>query len=300
MTLNQIKAIIGTMRPPFLLLTISIMTLTLSVAFYETHVLPLDLAILVFLGALAAHIAVNMLNEFEDDATGLDALTDKTPFSGGSGSLQTCPEAAPWVAKIAWGLIGFDMILGLYFLMIRGWEILPIGLLGLLTVVLYTSKITKMPWLCLIAPGLAFGPFMVLGGYFVLTGHFSILALGVSLVPFFLVNNLLLLNQYPDLEADRLIGRNNLLMRLGHITGLKILMVFEILAFMSLLGLVVFHFAPIHILLGLMPSILVLPMLLNAFKYVQMPAKMMPALGMNVAINILTPLLMALGFIWAL
>ncbi len=89
------------------------------------------------------------------------------------------------------------------------------GLLGVVLIVTYTSRITRYPWLCLIAPGLAFGPFMVVGGFMVLTGEFSWLAFWVSWIPFLLVNNLLLLNQFPDEAADRRLGRFNIIMRLG-------------------------------------------------------------------------------------
>ena len=41
------------------------------------------------------------------------------------------------------------------------------------------------------------------------------MALGASLVPFFLVNNLLLLNQFPDVAADRQAGRRHLLVQHG-------------------------------------------------------------------------------------
>ena len=48
--------------------------------------------------------------------------------------------------------------------------LLPIGLLGLVLVVSYTPWITRHPLLCLVAPGLGFGPVMVLGTLVALTG----------------------------------------------------------------------------------------------------------------------------------
>jgi 1,4-dihydroxy-2-naphthoate octaprenyltransferase len=48
---------------------------------------------------------------------------------------------------------------------------------------------------------------MVMGTDFVLTGSYSWTSFVASLVPFFLVSDLLLLNQFPDVEADKWVGR---------------------------------------------------------------------------------------------
>ena len=47
------------------------------------------------------------------------------------------------------------------------------------------------------------------GTDFALTGSYTWTAFLASLIPFFLVSNLLLLNQFPDVEADRSIGSCN-------------------------------------------------------------------------------------------
>ena len=42
-------------------------------------------------GAVAAHVSVNTFTEYPDFHSGLDALTVKTPFGGGSGALPEHP-----------------------------------------------------------------------------------------------------------------------------------------------------------------------------------------------------------------
>ena len=98
----------------------------------------------------------------------------------------------------------------MYFVFTVGILLLPLGLLGIALIVFYTQWITKRPIICLVAPGLAFGPLMVLGTHFVLTGSYSWTAFAASLVPGFLVSDLLLLNQFPDVEADKTVGRKYL------------------------------------------------------------------------------------------
>ena len=247
------------------------------------------------LGAVLAHAAVNLLNEFQDNQSGLDFITVKTPFSGGSGALQLNPQAAESVWNSFKVIVMALILLGLLFVYLKGWQILPIGIVGLAVIALYTSKITKSPLMCLIAPGLAFGPLMVMGSYFVLTGEISFLVLSLSMVPFFLVNNLLLLNQVPDLQADKKVGRNNILMKFGVARSMYIFSVFVALALAIFLVSIRYFDLPNITLLGLIGFALAVPMILIVLKDHDNLEKLMPALGMNVIINISIPALIALG-----
>ncbi|SFU76941.1 prenyltransferase [Halomonas korlensis] len=171
--------------------------------------------VLVLVGGLLAHVAVNLLNEYEDFRSGLDLLTRRTPFSGGSGALPETPQAAPWVLAAGLGALACVMAIGVYFLWLRGWSMLIIGLGGVGLVLAYTRWITRRPWLCLLAPGLGFGPVMVLGTLVALGGQVDATAMTIAGVSLSLVSELLLLNQFPDLEADRRSGRRHLPIVLG-------------------------------------------------------------------------------------
>jgi len=298
--LMHLKTVIGTMRPNFLLLSLVVVLLGTALALYDGAEWSTSLFVLLMLGGVIAHACVNMQNEYEDFKSGLDDLTQRTPFSGGSGSLQDHASSAPYVFKTLLVLFAVLIGIGLYLITLKGWVLLPIGLLGLIIIVTYTSKITRSPWMCLVAPGLAFGPLMVLGTYYVWTGHLSWAALWISLVPFFLVNNLLLLNQYPDLEADRKVGRYNVLMLLGEQKGSLVFNVFLGLSFVMLLVGFWMTMLPNSVLIGLLTILIALPMFKIVSQNHQNIDKLMPAMAMNVIINLLTPLLMAGGLFWAI
>ncbi len=91
---KQAGTVLQAMRLPFLLLTLAMMLLVSAIATYEGFEWSLPLFFLICVAALAAHLSVNLLNEFEDFESGLDFQTDKTPFSGGSGGLPANPDAA--------------------------------------------------------------------------------------------------------------------------------------------------------------------------------------------------------------
>ena len=209
------KYILGPMKVPFLILTPMCILVGISTAMWSGAHVSVVSIVLIIIGAVCSHISVNALNEYYDFKSGLDSRTQRTPFSGGSGALQERPDKAG--AALATGIISLLICfsIGMYFVFTVGVLLLPLGLLGIALIVFYTQWITKRPIVCLVAPGLAFGPLMVLGTHFVLTGSYSWTAFLASLVPGFLVSDLLLLNQFPDVEADKTVGRKHLPILLG-------------------------------------------------------------------------------------
>ncbi|MDN7137201.1 prenyltransferase [Pseudidiomarina sp. 1ASP75-14] len=291
----MLATLIKTTRPSFLLLTLAMVALAAALAESNGFSVATTVFSLVALGAVSAHACVNVLNEVHDARSGLDDLTQRTPFSGGSGALQANPQALKAASRLGKALLALLITIGCYFIYLRGWSLLPLGIAGMVLVMAYTPMLTRRPWLCLIAPGLGFGPLMLTGSYFVLTGEYSWSVLAVSLIPFFLVNNLLLLNQFPDLTADVQVGRRNLLITSGPGIALRIFRWFLFAAYSVLAILVAVGILPPLALLGMLSLSLAIPLyygIANLNKPQQVPHRL---LGLNVAINISLPLLIAIG-----
>ena len=297
MLISTIKTLIATARPPFLILTPAVLFVAYSVSYWQQGSIDTTLALLIFIASLSAHISVNAFNEYADFNSGLDLNTERTPFSGGSGGLPANPSAAGAVLTLAIITLSITTLIGLYFIMIFGISLLPIGLVGVALIYFYTIWITKYAWLCLITPGLAFGPIFIIGSSFVLTGSYSIAAVVASMPIFFLTNNLLLLNQFPDISADKQAGRNHYLIRYGQSTASRLFVIFNLLAYLSLIIPVCFNVLPPWILISMMTVFLSIPTSLNVLKNHNNSSKLLPAMAQNVAINILTPVLMASGLL---
>lgn len=293
--MSELKHILGPMRVPFLILNPACVLLGIATAVWTSGKVSLLYSILALIGAIAAHISVNALNEYFDFRSGLDSRTRRTPFSGGSGTLQSIPQSAH--SALATGLVALAItsLIGIYFLSLRGLALLPLGLLGLLIIVTYTPWLSKNPALCLIAPGLGFGTLMVMGTNFVLTGEYTWTAFVASLVPFFLVSNLLLLNQFPDVEADQTVGRRHLPIVAGRRTGSLVYAGFMLLTYMSILLGTWSGYLPKTSLLGLCTIPLAISATMGAFRYKEDIGKLIPSMGVNVFINITTPALVAIG-----
>ncbi|MCG8375588.1 MAG: prenyltransferase, partial [Chlorobiales bacterium] len=161
--MKDLKVWLGPMRVDFLYLDVACVFLGTGAAVWTHGHINAFYLILAFVGAVCAHIGVNTLNEYFDFKSGLDLASERTPFSGGSGTLVDRPDMAPTVLRIAIASLAITSLIGVYFLVVRGWAILPLGLLGLLVIVVYTSWITHQPLISLIVTGLGFGLLMVMG-----------------------------------------------------------------------------------------------------------------------------------------
>ena len=293
--------LLGPLRLPFLLLPPTCVAIGAGVAFWRTGQLSGAAVSLALVGAVCAHAAVNALNEVSDFHTGVDVRTQRTPFSGGSGTLQRRPELAGYARTIGLALALVTALIGGYFALRIGPAILPLGATGLAAVLLYTPWLNKRPLLCLVAPGLGFGTCMVMGTDVVLAGGYSWAAFVASLVPFFLVNNLLLLNQFPDVAADRAGGRRHFVIAHGLRAGATVYAVFHAGAFLALAASVALGSLPPLALLGLATLPIAALASRGAFLYEagSPNSKFVPTLAMNVAVTLLTPSLIAAGLFLA-
>lgn len=294
--MKQFEHILGPMRLPFLILPPACVILGLGTAFHTQGTFSVFYLFLILAGALSAHVSVNSLNEYYDFTSGLDLRTQRTAFSGGSGTLPRMPDKAR--TALITGMAAFILtgLIGLYFVALRGIMLLPLGVAGLIIIFTYTIWLTRSPLFCLIAPGLGFGPLMVMGTDFVLTGSYSWTAFAASLIPFFLVSNLLLMNQFPDIDADRSIGRRHLIIAFGRTTGIITYGSFLAAAYVSIIIAVAAGLFPAWCLLGLASIPVAGVAFFGLLRHARDIPKLAPFMGLNVAVTIITPLLTAAGF----
>lgn len=296
--MNKASVLIQTLRVPFLILTPVCVFLGFSLALRQGAIINYVSLALALIGALCAHISVNTLNEYLDFKSGLDMLTKRTPFSGGSGALPENPDMHRSVLYIGILSLLITLLIGGYFILQFGVEIVPIGLLGILLIISYTSWINKSPLLCLIAPGLGFGLFVV-GTQYVLVGEYYSISWLVALVPFFLVNNLLLLNQYPDIDADKKVGRNHFPIAYGIKLSNLAYLLFLLSAFGSIVVFVLVDYLPRLSLIALLPFPIGMFVWTRMQKSGKDIAQETKYLAMNVMVTLLTPVLLAVSIAYS-
>ncbi len=262
---------------------------------------PVDAALLL-LGVVCAHASVNLFNEYSDSQTGIDDRTQRTPFSGGTGLIQSGATTPGAVRAAAWLTLSAAFCIGLYFAVRRHWVIGPIMVVGGLSTVLYTRCLARL-LLGEFFAGLCLGSLVVIGTYIGMTARPgdspAILFPGnvvlLSIPPGILTALLLFLNEFPDLEADRSGGRFHLVIWLGRRRA----------SYLYAAGL-----AAVYLSIGLAPALgyssgwpllglATLPIAARAARTVLRhhsdQERLVPALGANVAVVLGTDLLLAAG-----
>ena len=73
--------LLGTTRPPFLILGPACVLPGIATARLAGATATWWEILLIVVGAILAHTAVNVFNEYQDSKSGLDAKTMRTPFS---------------------------------------------------------------------------------------------------------------------------------------------------------------------------------------------------------------------------
>lgn len=294
----KLTVIAKSMRIPFLVLTPVCVFLGASTVVANQIDVNFNFLALVLLGALLAHISANALNEYFDFKSGLDFTTTKTKFSGGSGALPKNPGMVNAVLTVGTTSLIATLMIGIFFIWKLGLGIAPIGIAGLFLIITYTGWINRHPFLCLIAPGVGFGFLMVIGTQYVLMGEYTRLSWLAAAVPFFLTNNLLLLNQYPDIQADSNVGRKTFPIAYGTENSNKIYGAFILATIALIAGCILMGYFPALSLIALLPMPLAFFSLIGAGKHMENIGCFPQYLGANVAVTILTPLLLGVSILF--
>jgi 1,4-dihydroxy-2-naphthoate octaprenyltransferase len=140
---------------------------------------------------------------------------------------------------------------------------------------------------------------MVMGTYYVLTGEYTATSFFASLAPFFLGNCLLLLNQFPDVEVDQTVGRRNLPIVIGKQSSSVVYGILLMSTYLSIVLGVWLGTMPLATLLGLLLFPLAVATVVGVYRYAEDLPNLMKYMGFNVLFNIITPVLMAIGFFLA-
>ena len=292
----RVQAYASVARAPFLLLPPTLVASGAAAAAWDGSFSWLRTG-LAMVGLVSLHMAVNIINEWSDMRTGIDLQTERTPFSGGSGTLPA-GGMRPRTALV-FGLVcaGVGLVIGLWFLNEVGWVLLPIVIAGAVSVLAYTDVLARIG-IGEIAAGFGLGAGPVIGTALVQGGGWSTAAVAASVPAFFMTLNLLLLNEFPDEQADREGGRRNLVILLGRRAAAWIYTAAGLATPLAIVIAVVLRVLPPVSLIAVLPSMLLVKPLQWALSDPELPVPI-PALGANVAWNLATNTVMALALIIA-
>jgi 1,4-dihydroxy-2-naphthoate octaprenyltransferase len=283
-------------RPQFLLLSVVLAFFGTCIAWYN-GAFHLGHAILAFIGLLLCHISVNVLNDYYDYKSGIDLKTRRTPFSGGSGFLPAASLKPEHVFRFGLACFLLAVPIGVYFVLVSGWLLLPLLVIGAVCILFYTPLLTRLNWPEW-APGAGLGALPVLGAYFVQTGEYTIPAIVASIPSAILVHNLLFLNEFPDAEADKTAGRKTMPITMGKTKSSIIYSVLTGMVYLWIIGWVAAGLMPVFCLIALATLPFAVRAIRGALRY-QDESKLMPSMANNVLVMLLTQLLLGIGYLLA-
>jgi len=294
-------------RAPFL--TATLMPLLIGAAWVVARALtapfPWLLFGLVVLGASAMHIAANTFNDYFDWTSGTDQVNNDyfLPFSGGSRSIELGLISEKGLLRLASLALAVSVACGLAVLALSGrLGLLAFGAFGAFSTYFYTApplRLAARRGLGELLIGLNFGPLMVAGTVYALSGHLTWLEFLAGAPIGLLTTAILWINEFPDLRADEMSGKRNLVVTLGRERARWGYLLILGLAFgLVILG-VAFHWFP----LGALAMLLSLPIAWHAARLLFQHYRERTLIRSNAAtiqLQALAGLLMAIGlFGWA-
>jgi len=252
----MITSYLKALRAPFLAGSIVPVLIGASDRFSTAHIS--FVAFLVTLGGVVfLHLGANLINDYYD-ARGSDPVNLKvTPFSGGSRVIQDKEVAPNAILILALWFFCLALACGIWLTFKGRLYVMVIGVAGLVAGWIYSG-----PPLQLMSKGwgeilifLAFGPLITFGTYYALSGDLSMRAFLLGVPQGFLITGVIWINEFPDYEADKQVGKQNLVVRLGleksrylyaiiMLLSFVCLLVYVITSYISYLALVVFFSLP--------------------------------------------------------
>jgi 1,4-dihydroxy-2-naphthoate octaprenyltransferase len=301
--IEKIKAWIGLSRPPFHTVGILPFILGTFLAYRLTSVFNLEVFILGISGVIMVMLSTYHAGEYFDYRG--DILSNqlhKNQFAGGSRILPSgkLPPAIPLWTSIITLIVAAAIGIILQFVFKTGPYTLVLGALGAFPGFFYSTPPVRFVKRGLgeIFIGFCYGWLPVASAYYIQTGtiapiiHLLWIPIGLSIF------NVILLNEFPDYEADKATDKKNLLYRLGKQKGMVLYVIFSLLTSLTMLlsplwGIpfkVVYFYLPFLII-----SLFIIVMMLRA-KYEN--RKILEILcGLNIAVNLGTSLAYIMAYL---
>ena len=199
-------------------------------------------------GVVALHAGANLANDYYDHLSGNDWINRwHNAFSGGSRMIQDGLIPPRRILLAAMVCFAVAAALGAWLeAQVGGWQIPVLAAAGLLLGFLYTATPAKLSYRGLGEGAIfaAFGPLVTMGTYYVQTGRITGAAFWCGVPAGILVMLILVVNEFPDYEADAGAGKRTAVVALGRGRALALVAAAYAAAYGAVAGLAATGAAP--------------------------------------------------------
>jgi len=289
------------LRAPFLTATLVSIVLGTAVAWTRNGVFNFLHFVLALVGGTFLHLGANISNDYYDHRSGNDEVNKEfvRPFSGGSRTIQQGLLTPKEVLSGSLLFYALAVSIGIYIAWAVGPIILGFGLIGMLSGFFYTGR--PFTWVnrgigeALV--GLNFGALMTLGAYYVQTKQLSIEPLLASIPVSLLIAGVLYINEFPDYMADKAVGKNTLVVRLGRQGAAYGYALIMLGTYASILLNAVAGITPVYTLFALISIPLAFEATRHTLRFHSESFKLVPANALTIVVHLLTGFLISLGYV---
>ena len=206
-------------RPKFLVASVAPILVGSFLAYATTGSFNFGLFILALLAIMVLHAGANLANDYFDHISGNDwANKNPTPFSGGSRYIQQGTLSPKAVLLAALAALAIGSAIGLVIVLLtKSVLILIIGLVGLLGGFFYTAPPIKLGYRCVgeFVIAMLFGLLPVYASYYLQTGTIDTIPLLPAAIVATLIFLIILINEFPDADADATVSKKTLVVHFG-------------------------------------------------------------------------------------
>jgi 1,4-dihydroxy-2-naphthoate octaprenyltransferase len=223
MRIQTLPAGLGTLllaaRPQYLGASVAPVLVGSALGYAVSGGFNVGLFVLATLAIMALHAGANVVNDYFDHVSRNDWVNENpTPFSGGSRFIQE-GRLSPRATLVAGlGYLALGSAIGLIIVLLtRSAFILGIGLAGVLGAFFYTAGPIQLGYRGVgeVVIGILFGVLPVFGSYYLQSWSADLMPLLPALIVAILIFLVILVNEFPDLAADRQVSKRTLVVQFG-------------------------------------------------------------------------------------
>lgn len=282
-------------RIRFLLASVIAVSVGLAVSWWKFQQFDPFYALLTYVGVVCLHASVDLLNDYWDYKRGIDKLTKRTPFSGGTGVLpeNLLRSSSVYAAGLIFLVIGTSI--GIYFVFVRGITIAIILAFAVIAIYFYSTSIVNA------GLGELFvaikGAMIVLGTFFVQMAQINVEPLYAGAIVGILSSSVLFVNSFPDHDADKVKGRKTLVIIMGREKASKFFTFFPSIVYALIAAGIISSILPVYSLI----CVAAVPLAIRADRILKKEhgdvKALVPAMSSTVAFSRIAGALLVLSFL---
>lgn len=216
---GHLSVILLASRPQYLGASAAPVLVGSAMGYALTGSFHLGLFLLATISIMALHAGANVVNDYFDHLSRNDWVNQHpTPFSGGRQYIQRGILSPKATLLAGLGYLAFGCAIGLILVALtQSLFVLGLGIVGVFGAFFYTAGPIQLGYRGVgeILIGFLFGVLPVYGSYYLQAQSIDWLPLLPATIVAILIFLVILINEFPDLPADRQVGKRTMIVTLG-------------------------------------------------------------------------------------